>query len=321
MGVYSHVELKEITDILAYYELGEVASFRATAEGISNSNYQVIMKSGLEVLLKISNDKTIPQLENEQRILQVLKKYKYDYSPRAFETIAGKPIYTHKDFYGVVFPFIKGEAPKVATKSILSQMGETLAKLHTLEIHAEDLDLIRPHDLVGFGGMNIYDYTIQKDAAKDFCDAFNRTFPNKLLDLPYDIFPAGIIHGDLYLDNSLFQNDKLQTFIDFEQAGRGRFILDLGIAISGSCLDSSRESVDLAFMKDFIAGYETHRKMLAIEKEYLNVAVLVGFFSIALWRIKRFYEGNLDESKKFNYRELLERARVFEARVGLAAKS
>ena len=312
MGVYSHIDIKEITDILSYYELGEVDSYRATAEGISNSNYHVILKSGLEVLLKISNDKTIPQLENEQRILQVLKKYDYSFSPRAFETIAGKPIYTHKDFYGVVFPYVQGRAPKEPSKEILEQMGETLAKLHTLEIHAEDLDLIRPHDLVGFGGMNIYDYTIQKDAAKDFCKSFNKAFPEKLQDLPYDIFPAGIIHGDLYLDNSLFLDGKLQTFIDFEQAGRGRFILDLGIAISGSCLDTQGETVDLEFMKNFIEGYEKHRKLLAIEKEYMNVAVLVGFFSISLWRIKRFLEGNLDESKKYNYRELLSRAEKFQ---------
>ena len=155
MGVYSHIDIKEITDILSYYELGEVKSYKPTAEGISNSNYHVILESGLEVLLKISNDKTIPQLENEQRILQVLKKYDYNYSPRAFETIAGKPIYTHNDFYGVVFPFVQGRAPSEPTTSVLSQMGETLAKLHTLEIHAEDLDSIRPHDLVGFGGMNI----------------------------------------------------------------------------------------------------------------------------------------------------------------------
>lgn len=315
MGVYSHIDIKEITDILAYYELGQVESYRATAEGISNSNYHVILKSGLEVLLKISNDKTIPQLENEQRILQVLKKYDYKYSPRAFETIAGKPIYTHKDFYGVVFPFVQGNAPVESTATILEQMGETLAKLHTLEIHSEDLDSIRPHDLVGFGGMNIYDYTIQKGAAPDFCLSFNKIFPDKLLDIPYDIFPAGIIHGDLYLDNSLFMDDTIQTFIDFEQAGRGRFILDLGIAISGSCLDDKKETVDLSRMKNFIHGYESHRKLLAIEKDYLNTAVLVGFFSISLWRIKRFLDGSLDESKKFNYRELLNRAEKFKSQI------
>lgn len=311
MGVYSHIDLAEITDILAYYEMGEVDSYRATAEGISNSNYHVRLKSGQEVLLKISNDKTIAQLENEQRILQVLKKYDYNFSPRAFETILGKAVYTHKDFYGVVFPFIQGAAPKHPSKNILSQMGKRLAELHRLEIHSEDLDSIRPHELVGFGSKDIYEYCQSETAAADFRRCFEEIFPDKLQNLPYDIFPAGIIHGDLYLDNSLFLEDKLQTFIDFEQAGRGTFILDLGIAISGSCLTQEAGTVDIELMKYFVEGYEATRKMLAIEKEYLNTAVLVGFFSIGLWRIKRFLEGELDHGKKFNYRELLDRAQKF----------
>ena len=69
--------------------------------------------------------------------------------------------------------------------------------------------------------------------------------------------------------------------------------------------------MDLNLLKSFLSGYEEARKLLAIEKEYLRTAVLVGFFSISLWRIKRFYEGNLDESKRFNYRELLNRAEQF----------
>ena len=315
MGVYSHIDLQEITDILAYYEMGAVDSYRATAEGISNSNYHVCLKSGQEVLLKISNDKTIPQLENEQRILQVLKKYNYSFSPRAFETNTGKAIYTHKDFYGVVFPFIQGGAPKEGNKAILNQMGKRLAELHCLEIHSEDLGSIRPHEEVGFGSNDIYQYCESNIAAKDFKNCFEKIFPQKLQDLPYDIFPAGIIHGDLYLDNSLFLDDKLQTFIDFEQAGRGTFILDLGIAISGSCLSTSTKTVDIRLMQHFVEGYETTRKLLAIEKEYLNTAVLVGLFSIGLWRIKRFLEGELDHSKKYNYRELLERAEAFHSAI------
>ena len=69
----------------------------------------------------------------------------------------------------------------------------------------------------------------------------SRIFPERLQDIPYDDFPVGVIHGDLYFDNSLFDAGELVTLIDFEQSGRGRHILDLGIAISGSCLDFRRE--------------------------------------------------------------------------------
>lgn len=312
MGVYSKINLTEINDIMQHYQLGKAVDFEATVKGISNSNFKVKMCSGREVLLKISNDKTVEQLANEQSILKVLEKYKYPYSLHPFETIQGKPIYQHDGLHGVVFPFVDGLPPKIS-HSMCSQVGGALGKLHSLEIHKEDLEIVRPHTMVGYGGISIYEYTLRGSAPKDFVDAFNEIFPERLQNIPYDVFPVGIIHGDLYYDNSLFKNGNLETLIDFEQAGRGRYILDLGIAISGSCLNASSDSLDKNLIEAFLTGYQAERQMLAIEKEYLDTAILVGFFSIALWRIKRFYEGNLDATKKYNYRQLLERAYNFQS--------
>ncbi len=310
MGVYSRIDLTEINEILNYYEIGKAVFFTPTIEGISNSNYRVDLDSGKSVLLKISNDKTLEQLENEQTILRTLQHYSYAYSLAPLATIQGKSIYQHDNYYGVVLPYIEGLPPKI-NSDVLFQIGEALAKLHSLEIRKDDLDKIRPHDLVGYGGISIQNYCETKEAPQDFVACFNSIFPDKLEDIPYDLFPAGIIHGDLYHDNSLFKENKLMTLIDFEQSGRGRFILDLGIAISGSCLGEDGKSINVKFVESFISGYSQVRSLLRIEKEYLKSAILVGFFSIGLWRIKRFYEGHLDDRKKFNYRELLERATIF----------
>ena len=313
MGVYSEVDLAEINEILKHYELGKALDYQATITGISNSNYRVVLDSGNEVLLKVSNDKTVEQLTNEQNILLKLQKYNFNYSLHPFETIQGKPIYQHNGLHGVVFPFINGFPPVINLETI-AQIGTALGKLHSLELKKEDLDTIRPHDLVGYGGLNVRDYAYSDHAAPEFKDYFERVITEDLLEVPYDIFPAGIIHGDLYYDNSLFNEGKLVTLIDFEQAGRGRFILDLGIAISGSCLNEDKTNVDLGLMNSFLEGYEKERKLKVIEKEYLDLAIKIGFFSIALWRVKRFYEGNLDESKKYNYLDLLKRAEAFSSK-------
>lgn len=313
MGVYSEIDIHEINEILQHYELAPAISYQATIQGISNSNFKVVLANKQEVLLKVSNDKTLEQLQNEQDVLQVLERYLFPYSIHPLKTIKGRPIYQHKGFYGVIFPFIKGLPPFIDESSV-AEIGMALGTLHSLEIHKEDLNQIRPHDLVGYGGLSIYDYTLKPDAAEDFVSTFHQVFPNLLQDIPYDIFPAGIIHGDLYYDNSLFHDGKLVSLIDFEQAGRGRFILDLGIAISGSCLNKNRDDIDEVLMDRFLDGYQNVRGLLAIEKEYLFTAVKVGFFSIALWRIKRFYEGGLDNSKRYNYRELLERCLKFHQR-------
>lgn len=308
MGVYSNVDLEFINEILNYYQVGKAISFEATVKGISNSNFKVTTCQGNNILLKISNDKTLEQLANEQVILKVLEKYHFQYSIHPFETIQGRPIYQHKGIHGVVFPFVNG-LPPIISESMCEQVGSALGVLHSLEIHKEDLQCIRPHTVVGHGGIRVYEYCQTNDAPKDFVEAFNELLPDKLQDIPYDVFPVGIIHGDLYYDNSLFHEDKLVTLIDFEQSGRGRYILDLGIALSGSCLVD--DQIDLNLIKYFLKGYETNRKLLAIEKEYLHTAIIVGLFSIGLWRINRFYEGKLDKSKRYNYRQLIERAKKF----------
>ena len=80
MGVYSEINIEEINNILKHYELGRALDYKPTIEGISNSNYQVFLESGKEVLLKVSNDKTIEQLSNEQNILVALGDYNFEYS-------------------------------------------------------------------------------------------------------------------------------------------------------------------------------------------------------------------------------------------------
>lgn len=315
MGVYSKVDLSEIREILAHYHLGEVKEFFPTVKGISNSNFKVVLESGQEVLLKISNDKTIEQLQNEQDILKILQKYNFKYSLRPFDTIQGTPIYQHNGFYGVVFPFVNGLPPMVTGK-VCREIGRALGELHCLKYQAEDLSNIRSHNLVGYGGVSIYEFTRTPAAPFDFVEAFEKIFPNKLQDIPYGEFPEGIIHGDLYYDNTLFNEGELVTLIDFEQSGRGTHILDLGIAISGCCFNTARDNLDPELIDSFLNGYQSVHQLTKLEQEYLNTAILVGFFSIGLWRIKRFYEGNLDASKRTNYRQLLERAENFAKLVG-----
>lgn len=310
MGIYSDIQLDEVNEILNYYDLGPASHFEPTVTGISNSNFKVFLASGKEVLLKISNDKTFEQLTNEQIILSALSKYKYPYALIPFKTSLGKKIYRHNDYHGVVFPFVNGKAPKISLNTC-EKLGDALGLLHSLEIGKEDLSLIRPHDLVGHSGVSIYEYTKSSSAPLDFVQAFNDLVLNQYDMIPFDLFPKGIIHGDLYYDNSLFDDDKLITLIDFEQAGRGSFLLDIGISISGTCYNSSKDNLDINLIRGYLDAYSKRRKLMAIEKDFLKTAIIVGFFSISLWRIKRFYEGNLDHTKKYNYRELLDRAYAF----------
>ena len=100
--------------------------------GISNSNYRVCTGSEQDYILKISNDKPKEQLQQEQKILSVLKNG-FRHSLRPILTQSKEEVYEYEDFVGVVYPFIKGVIPEINT-DLLSKQGEALGELHNLNL-------------------------------------------------------------------------------------------------------------------------------------------------------------------------------------------
>ncbi len=112
-------------------------------------------------------------------------------------------------------------------------------------------------------------------------DVFDMTFQKIDLTLRND----GIIHGDLFLDNALFEEGKLSCVIDFTQACNGDFLFDLAV-IDLSWCDSDEKTEALL---------ESYGATLTLDefRPYREYATL--FYSV-----NRYLNGG-------NYQELLER--------------
>lgn len=300
MGAFTKPTIKDLNQILSLYGLGPLKSFEPIGHGISNSNFKVEL-ADKKILLKISDDKGEADLLAEIKLLGFLKSQNFPYSIYPLERPNGEVIYHYLDKVGLLFNFIEGYIPDPSEETC-QKIGASLSKLHKLK----PVVTLRSYESVGYGPKKILKYLEQKSCPKDFITTFQETFPDNLERFFSTHFEEGFIHGDLYYDNTLFIDSDLRAVLDFEQAGLGPFILDLGISISGTCLIEGKISKKL--MKSFISGYESNRKLAKEEKTFLNEAVLIGLFSISLWRIKRFKEGTLDPSRKNSYQELLLRA-------------
>ncbi len=273
------------------------------SHGISNSNYVIRFQEHEPVLLKVSNDKDIKQLGGEQDILLALEQKQFPYSLTPYLNKEGEAVYQQDGYHGVVYPFVNGQVPEVNQEN-LQELAKALGTLHNLQLNQEYL---RDHTLVGYGLESLLFYVSQPLCPEDFKQAFHKVFSKiNLEQLQQTKFESGVIHGDLYYDNSLFQNKRLVKIIDFEQSGIGEYILDLGISISGSCLKG--DDLDQKLIDDFVKSYESIRPLPKEEKEALETFIHIGLFSIALWRIKRFFEGTLDKTKAESYRQLIERS-------------
>ena len=307
MAVYTELSFEEIQEIVGYYDLGTLLDYFPLSLGISNSNYQISTKTKqgeTKYLLKISNDKGLHQLEKEQIILQTLQKLKFPYSICCLLTKDGKSIYEHDHKIGVVFPFVDG-IPPGPSDFTCREIGQGLAALHSLDLNGY-VDEIRDQDEVGYGPKQILDFISSPECPKDYRSFFNRIFEDQLKEYLNVDFKKGIIHGDLYYDNTLFDNNHLKVILDFEQSGIGQLIFDIGISISGTCLEKGR--IIRPLIKSFIHGYESVRPLPLEEREFLNHSIILGLFSIALWRVKRFTLGSLDSNRADSYMELIQRA-------------
>lgn len=308
MGDYTKLSFEDIQSITNLYVDAMVVDFRPLSLGISNSNYE-IKTSDNRYLLKVSNDKNIDQLLGEMTILAYLKENDYQYSILPFKTKKDELVYTFNNVYGVLFPFIDG-IPPGPNDNTCFEIGASLASLHSVRGPFEGL---RPCEELSYPEQVIYDYCKLEQCPSDFKAAFDEFIGDRSEGYFSQDFAKGIIHGDLYYDNTLFDHNHIKAVLDFEQSGIGNFILDLGISISGCCLEKGRISPCL--IESYLKGYESVRPLPANEKEYLNEAIVFGLLSISLWRIKRFKEGNLNPLMADSYKQLLYRAEIFKQTV------
>ncbi|MCO4755740.1 MAG: phosphotransferase, partial [Bacteriovoracaceae bacterium] len=219
-----------------------------------------------------------------------------------------------RELYGAVFPFVSGSKP-MGSPSDLAALGEALGLLHMYSINEKLAERgFRCHSEVGYDLSGVLAYCEDPNALAEFKDACSKMLdPQEISLWKESDLPMGLIHGDLYIDNALFENGKLQMLLDFEQSGIGCFIQDIGISISGSCLD--KDGVNLDMIQAFLEGYQKQRQLSVEESKLLNFAITLGLLEISLWRIKRFYDGDLDPQKRDSYKELIELAVNFNSKL------
>lgn len=307
MGDYTKLGQVQLQQILGLYGLNELRAHRPLSLGISNSNYRIETEKGL-FLLKVSNDKNIEQIQQEMGILYALYKKSFEYSITPIKTQYGHLVYEWDNLHGVLFPFVEGIPPGPSDMTCY-EIGKGIATLHSLEWSDGEIASMRDHKQVGYPIDTIIKYTQNEKCPEDYKNTFYKLFPDGLSSYRATSFKKGLIHGDLYYDNTLFNNNHLNKILDFEQAGVDDLIFDLGICISGTCLEKGRLHPSL--IESLLEGYNGIRPLPKEERAHLKEAILLGLYSIALWRIKRFKEGSLDQKLANSYQDLMNRANSF----------
>ena len=303
MARYTSLSPTELAHIVAQYPIGTSLKLEEIPGGFGNSNFKLTTTDG-EFLLKICDEKDSAELNMQISLLQHLRQHAY---PTVYPILTKeqKPL-IHETFGSVMlYPFLPGEAP-LPSPNISAQLGEALAKLHCIPPIAG-----LPCFAMGISQMRPF---LQRVQDTEFAThPFVEWLKSQLESLEPHLntaLPMGLLHGDLFLDNTLFKGEEMVAILDFEEGCYDTLLIDVGMTIIGCCYTSEHQ-LHLEAVRRFLDAYNAARPLTENEWKHLDCFVHYAALSIAFWRFRQFNIRRPDPHSANTYQEMITRSAQF----------
>lgn len=234
MAVYTEVSDGDLTAFAAQFGLGEVLGCKGIAEGVENSNFQLVTERGSFILTLYEKRVNPDDLPFFLGLISHLaaKGVPCPEPVRAqdgtmLKSLSGKP--------AAVVTFLSGMWPRRVQVFHCAEVGRALAGMHRA---GADFPLKRPNALGvaswrsllaschGRGEEVLPGVTAELERELDVLEA---RWPRGL--------PMGVIHADLFPDNVFFRGEQLSGLIDFYFACDEVLAYDIAICLNAWCFE------------------------------------------------------------------------------------
>ena len=269
MAVYTKIDMRDISLINKKFNIENFKNYQGIKQGIENTNYLLKSKNNkfiLTIFEKRVLKKEIPffiKLMDQLSALNII-------CPKPLKNKNGHFLIKLKNKTACIVSFLTGKSKKNLSLKNCYDIGKTVALIH---LYTKKIKLFRTNSM----GIKKLKPLLNKIKFKsgEFknLDKFleinlrdiNKIWPKKL--------PKGIIHGDLFIDNIFFKNNKLSGIIDFYFAANDYFMYEIAICVNALCFDqvNSKFFLNKKKVKNLIKGYEKIRKLSSKEKNSLNI--------------------------------------------------
>ena len=269
MAVYTKISKKDISYINKKFEIEKIINFKGIKQGIENTNYLLKSKNKkfiLTIFEKRVSQKEIPFF---MRLMDQLNDSKIN-CPKPQKNKNGKYLIRMKNKTACIVSFLEGKDKKSLNLKNCYHIGKMIAEMH---LSTKKINLSRKNSMsikylnpllnsIRFKSKKFIN--IEKFLKTNFKD-IKMQWPKKL--------PSGIIHGDLFIDNIFFKNNKLSGIIDFYFAANDYFMYEIAICINALCFDKKKSEflINKKKVKNLIKGYESIKKISIKEKKSLNI--------------------------------------------------
>lgn len=265
MGVKTKLTLEQAQKLFPHRNF---ISIEPTHRGVIDTTYKISTKDEAFILKKYERA-TNMQIQHEQLLLNQL----YNNNLRVPRPLESSGVWQ-------LFSYLKGEIPHKISLQHLQKIGSFLGSFHTIvsyqsngfipfskDIYQNSLFEVRKKHLL---------YSKKLSALK--------SFPSEL---------DGIIHGDLFCDNTKFEGAFLSVF-DFIEAGQGSFAFDLGVVAMSWIAKKHLSQLQL---QTLLKAYNQKTK----KKITLDKLLKMMHYAALVYSLKRF----INSASSLDYKEML----------------
>jgi len=269
MAVYTKINKKDLLTINKKFVDKKFINFKGIRQGIENTNYLLKSKNEKFILTIFEKRVLKKELPFFMKLMDQLSNSKIN-CPRPLKNKNGDYLFKLKNKSACIVTFLKGKDKKTLNLKNCYDIGKIVAEMHS---STKKIKLYRKNSM-GIKNLNPLFNSIKFKSKKftniekflkiNFID-IKKKWPKKL--------PNGIIHGDLFIDNIFFNNNKVSGIIDFYFAANDYFMYEIAICVNALCFDKSKNQFILNKRKvrNLIKGYESIKKISNKEKKSLNI--------------------------------------------------
>ena len=327
MAVYTHLDDGALRALWSVYDDDDdFVRAEGIPHGSINTTYRLTTGRGV-FYLRINEDKTTDDVLYERDVLDVLAGAALGgvVTPVIRRTRVGGSFYLVEKRHGApvwgeIFPELPGRDLGVfeVNPQHTAQIGAFLARAHVA---------LRGFKATGGGRSNPYRAAVVEGwlarlarvaAVADVAGVLQRALARA--SARRRLLPRGVVHGDLFVDNTKWHHGDLRAVFDWEMAGRDHLALDVAICVHAWCWHSDR-GYDADRCKALLAGYQRVRPLHASEKRGMFWVALVGAVRFTASRLRDFeVPRDRDQGAQRAYLDYRDFLRRLEALEGLGDK-
>lgn len=296
MSVYTIIEENELQDFLRHYSVGELSEFRGISDGIENTNYFVDTRlDGVEqhFVLTIFEHHDFEEMQYYLNLMHHLADHKVPSASPVADN-AGHYLRMFKDKPIALVDRLAGGSIRETSVSHCAQIGAAMGKMHAagLSYDAHQPNPRGPQWCAQTAKQVLCKLPEGDQVVLNLEVAFQRDKRNASI-------PRGVVHADLFRDNSLWDGDRLSGIIDFYYACDDVLLYDLAVTANDWCCRDDF-SLDREKVAALLTAYHQHRPLQADEQQYWPTMLRAGALRFWLSRLydKHFpREGELVHTK------------------------